>query len=152
MRISCFKKLRHILFLCRKDIAGNHSIESFYHDVVHLQVIYPKLPGLYLSRTFRAVALGTILDFHTFSELKSHFQLSDKWSLGSRLRKWTILLTGPRFSKNIFAVVVIPFLQLTLLKYHLLYSERLANRIILKTINKLWFPDMIAGHRKKFEP
>ncbi|KAG6437658.1 hypothetical protein SASPL_102580 [Salvia splendens] len=34
------------LFSYRKDIVGNHSIESFYHDVVHLQVIYPKLHSL----------------------------------------------------------------------------------------------------------
>ncbi|KAK6126158.1 hypothetical protein DH2020_040136 [Rehmannia glutinosa] len=35
-------------FLDRKNIAGNRTIESFYHDVVHLQVII-KLHNIYLT-------------------------------------------------------------------------------------------------------
>lgn len=63
-------KLKSDLSSYRKDIAGNHSIESFYHDVVHLQVIYSKLHSLLMyARDFKCVHVPFLVTISCIRDL-----------------------------------------------------------------------------------
>lgn len=52
-QLLCMFILNMISFFSfRKDVSGNHTIQSFYHDVVQLQVVSQQLRPILLSYFF----------------------------------------------------------------------------------------------------